>query len=138
MTGKGITRIGIIKRGDIPEVTDLHAIVEKNHISEEIILEKPKENLPEAEKISLNMSREEDQMTDTGPMDQSVIMKMPLHTEVIPEEELLHTVEKAEETSTTVTINLTDIGENPVALTIDTAIITTETDRALLLTEESQ
>ena len=63
-------------------------------------------------------------------------MKMPLHTAMIPEEKLLHTREKAEGTNTTVPIDLTDIGENPVALTIDTAIITTKIDRALLLTEE--
>ena len=131
MTGKRITMIGIIRRKDIPEVIDLHATVEISHISEEIILENPKEILPKAEEISQNMSPEEDQVKNAGHMDQNVIMEILLHTEVITEGELHHTVEKAEGTNTTATINLIDIEENPAALMIDTAMITAEKDRAL-------
>ena len=129
---------GFIKIRDILRVINLPAIVKKDHISKEIILEKPEQILPRAEEISLNMNKGKNQMKDTSPMDRSVFMKMPLHTEMIPEEKFLHTREIAKGTNTTIPIDLTDIGENPVALTIDTAIVTTKMDRALLLTEENR
>ena len=108
-----------IKIRDILRMKNLPAIMEKNHISKEIILEKPEETLPRTEEISLNMSKTKAQMEDTSPMDQNVIMMMPLHTKMIPEEKLLHTREKAEGTNTTIPIDLTDIGGNPVALAIE-------------------
>ena len=127
----------IVKRiEDIQEEIDPHATMEISRTSTETILE-TEEVLPKTEVISQGMSKAEDQEINTSHTVPSVTIGMLLHTEVEAEEELPHTAQ-VEGTKTTTPTGLTDTEENPVALDIDTVMMTGPTDRALDLTEECQ
>lgn len=127
---------------DIPEVTDLHVIMGKNHTPEEvnlmtevdIIMEKTDEVLLKTEAISQDMTRDKDLEIDTGPMDVKTAITMLLHSEVITEEETHLFKEKAEGTSLAMAISLTEEG-NHKALATDTLMVTGMTDTALDVTE---
>ena len=143
ITGRMMIMTDIIKAAeDIPEVTDLHVIMGKNHTPEEvnlmtevdIIMEKTDEVLLKTEAISQDMTRDKDLEIDTGPMDVKTAITMLLHSEVITEEKTHLFKEKAEGTSLAMAISLTEEG-NHKALATDTLMVTGMTDTALDVTE---
>ena len=143
ITGRMMIMTDIIKAAeDIPEVTDLHVIMGKNHTPEEvnlmtevdIIMEKTEEVPHKTEAISQDMTRDKDLEIDTGPMDVKTAITMLLHSEVITEEETHLFKEKAEGTSLAMAIGLTEEG-NHRALATDTLMVTGMTDTALAVTD---
>ena len=132
MTVEDITRTS----GGILEMTDLHAMMETSHISKESIQDSTEEVLLKPEMISKNMNTGGD--LETGNIHLGVTGVMLLHTEVMAGEDLHHTQEIAEVTSTTDMTGLTTTGDNLEALTTETTMTTEETGRARELKEEGQ
>ena len=142
-----MTITGILRtEGDIPGVINHHAVMERNLTSDHIllkgggiILERTEEVLPVTEVISKDMTRRRVQEINTDHMDLTVTMVMLLHTGVMEEGDLHHTIETVEGTRTATTIDqeVTE-GENPVALETDPLMTVEEADRALDMTEGGQ
>ena len=147
MAGGKMTITGILRtEGDIPGVINHHAVMERNLTSDHIllkgggiILERTEEVLPVTEVISKDMTRRRVQEINTDHMDLTVTMVMLLHTGVMEEGDLHHTIETVEGTRTATTIDqeVTE-GENPVALETDPLMTAEVAERALDMTEEGQ
>ena len=135
--------INIIKTTEgIPEVIDLHVIMEKNHTPEEvdlmtgvnIIMGKTEEVLLKTEVISRDMNRDRGLGINTSPMDLRTTMVVLLHSEAMAGEEIHLFKERAEETSTATATGLTITEEgNLAALQTDHLMTTEVTDRILNL-----